>query len=436
MFLSSKTLQRELQTKEQENKALAQELEFYRQVSAFAFEEIIIGVANGEIVFRNINAETIKDTKALLAQLATKNAVIALEATSYVVRHKRVQDVDLYCLKKCSFRDKDLGGLDITHLHHVALKGGLATAQDSFATIFQDLGHILQSSETAADISQQGLDITRKSLSDIGELCDKMQHAQTLAQSLSGRSNDITNVISLIDDIAEQTNLLALNAAIEAARAGEHGRGFAVVADEVRKLAEKTQKATKDIAIVVKAMQQESGDIHINTEEINTISESMRENVDEIVGMMQELSTSSIQSKYMLSMINNLVFCSLAKLDHMVYKNNLYSFILGSSDEFGVVDHKSCRLGKWYYEGDGHKNFKDTQGYKNLEKEHIAVHSYANAIAAPMKEKQAVSKEFVDKNLTIFEEGTKGVAREIDNMLNEKNNELQKLCGGKCSEKN
>ncbi|AQQ60136.1 chemotaxis protein [Helicobacter bilis] len=434
MFSSSKTLRQELQAKEQENKTLTQEAEFYRQVSAFAFEEVIFGISQGEIVFRNTNAESIKDTKSLLTQLANKNAVITLDDVSYIAKHKRVQDTDLYCLKKCSFRDKDLGGLDITHLHHVALKGGLGAAQESFVAIFNDLGQILKSSEAAADISQQGLDITKKSLSDIGELCDKMQHAQTLAQSLSGRSNDITNVISLIDDIAEQTNLLALNAAIEAARAGEHGRGFAVVADEVRKLAEKTQKATKDIAIVVKAMQQESGDIHVNTEEINTISESMRCNVDDIVGMMQDLSSSSIRSKYMLSIINNLVFCSLAKLDHVIYKNNLYSFILGTSDEFGITDHKGCRLGKWYYEGDGHKNFRDTQGYKDLEKEHATVHSYANAIAVPMKEKQMVSKDFVDKNLSIFEEGTKGVVREIDNMLNEKNSELRNLCGSNCSE--
>ncbi len=435
MFSSSKQLKQEIELKDKEITALKHELEFYKQVCEFSSEDVVVGVLNGEVYFKNKNAESINNISSLLHNLnqSQHNNTLNMDGKTYNISHRKIKEVNVYYLKKISLGDISSGGLDITGMHHIALKDGLGSAQDSFTKIFKDLTNILQGAESATNISTQGLDITKKSLEDIGNLCDKMQHAQTLAQSLSSRSNDITNVISLIDDIAEQTNLLALNAAIEAARAGEHGRGFAVVADEVRKLAEKTQKATKDIAIVVKAMQQESGDIHVNTEEINIISESMRENVDEIVTMMKDLSHSSIQSKYMLSMINNLVFCSLAKLDHVVYKNNLYSFLLGSSNEFGITDHKGCRLGKWYYEGDGYKNFRDTSGYKNLEKEHATVHSSANAIAVPLKDKQSVNKDFIDKNLTVFEEGTKGVMKEIDNMLNEKNGNLQKQCDSECN---
>ncbi|WP_407918842.1 CZB domain-containing protein [Helicobacter didelphidarum] len=152
----------------------------------------------------------------------------------------------------------------------------------------------------------------------------------------------------------------------------------------------------------------------------------MRENVNNIVEMIHSVSSSSIYSKYMLKMINNLVFCSLAKIDHTIYKNNLYSFILGIINDFGIIDHKNCRLGKWYYEGDGYKNFRDTQGYRNLEKYHSNVHSHANSIAVPLKEQQNITKDSIDKNIIGVEDCARGIASEIDNMLAESNEKLLK----------
>ncbi len=138
----------------------------------------------------------------------------------------------------------------------------VAAASGEMAATSNDIAHnCLSAAETsnhASETARSGAEIVNRATNGMARIASRVKETATTVVSLGARSDQIGQIIGTIEDIADQTNLLALNAAIEAARAGEQGRGFAVVADEVRALAERTTRATREIGEMIKAIQNET----------------------------------------------------------------------------------------------------------------------------------------------------------------------------------
>ncbi|MCB9876519.1 MAG: CZB domain-containing protein [Planctomycetes bacterium] len=304
-------------------------------------------------------------------------------------------------------------------LENEQARAGLATVQANIAATLKLNQEVAGAFHGIRDDASRLAEQARGIHEDSAVLTRSLDAAHGQVEELNGQVMEIGKILEEIEGIADQTNLLALNATIEAARAGAAGKGFAVVASEVKALSKQTGSMVGRIAQLTRTISTGAASVQETIRAAGANSRSASEHVAEFSSAIDRTHDRTNAAAEHLSGTNDRVFMALAKLDHVLWKVNTYLSVLKGEAAFSFVDHHDCRLGKWYYEGEGRRLFGGVPGFGAIEPPHATVHRSTQRVFSLLDDVDRNLDAITDE-LRSMEQGSEEIFVTLDRVLEAK----------------
>lgn len=316
-----------------------------------------------------------------------------------------------------------LHSININNLIH-----NMRSTQSDLRTVSQRIQQVEEIAISNGESAQGNQESVRTMINSLNQITTAIKQVADVVNKLGEDSEKVQNTLSIITDIAEQTNLLALNAAIEAARAGEQGRGFAVVADEVKSLSARTKNAALEVTDTIASFNHRVNSMIEEADKSTTLATDITDRVNHFSLQFNQFSDGAIKTVDTIGITKDQVQNLQEKFDHLIFMQNGYISLNtknanSSAISEASVSHRDCRFGQWYYTSKGQREFSDTLSYTLLEEPHRKIHeSVQQAIAASNKDwvrDSKIIKEIIDA-MSAAELYSIELGKHLDNVLFEK----------------